>query len=120
MLLIPCPYCGPCAQTEFTYGSDASVVRPPVSEEQSASDAQDSGSTQQWLDHIYLRDNPRGPHLEWWQHSHGCRSWIKVCRDTATHEVLGAWPANETVPDVASVADRSVGRSRDGSDGAVQ
>ena len=108
MLLIPCPYCGPCAQTEFTYGSDASVVRPPVDGEQGVDEEHGSVSTQQWLDHIYLRDNPRGPHLEWWQHSHGCRAWIKVRRDTATHEVLGAWSANAAVPGVEPAVDGSV------------
>ena len=41
-----------------------------------------------WLDHVYLRDNPRGPHWEWWHHSAGCRAWIKVKRDTMTHEIL--------------------------------
>jgi heterotetrameric sarcosine oxidase delta subunit len=51
----------------------------------------------QWLDHIYLRENLRGPHLEWWQHHSGCRAWIKVRRDTATHEVLGAWRATEAI-----------------------
>ena len=116
MLLIPCPYCGPCAQTEFTYGSDASVERPPVGAGQEGGDEHDSVSTQQWLDHIYLRDNPRGPHLEWWQHSHGCRAWIKVRRDTATHEVLGAWPASAAVPGMES----AVAGSLDGSGGAAR
>ena len=95
MLLIPCPYCGPCAQTEFTYGGDASVVRPDTVRD-SRQDP-DAASMQQWLDHIYLRDNPRGPHLEWWQHSSGCRAWIKVRRDTASHQILGAWSASEVV-----------------------
>ena len=85
MFLIPCPYCGLRSEVEFTYGGDATVSRP---------DPQ-SASTEQWLDHVYLRDNPRGPHLEWWQHTAGCRAWIKVRRDTATHEITGAWSATE-------------------------
>ena len=28
MLLIPCPWCGPRPQTDFTYGGDGTVVRP--------------------------------------------------------------------------------------------
>ena len=28
MLLIPCPWCGPRNQIEFTYGGDATVRRP--------------------------------------------------------------------------------------------
>ena len=113
MLLIPCPYCGPRAQSEFSYGSDASVLHPewqadaaadtsPARTHDTAQQAaqgleSDELSTQGWLDYIYLRDNPLGPHLEWWQHSSGCRAWIKVRRDTATHQILGAWRADEAV-----------------------
>jgi len=87
VLLIPCPHCGPRAQVEFSYGGDATVTRPDP----------EQASRDEWLDHVYLRANPCGPHLEWWQHSAGCRRWIKVRRDTATHEVLGAWTAREPV-----------------------
>lgn len=100
MLLIPCPHCGPCAQIEFSYGGDASIVQANMHTD--AGRTQDSQSTQQWLDSIYLRDNPRGPHLEWWQHNHGCRAWIKVRRNTATHEILGAWQASQSVPSAVS------------------
>jgi len=116
MILIPCPYCGPRAQIEFSYGGDASVVRPqwhaelqagtgpgsgPKTGQQSAQDP-DAASMRQWLDHIYLRENLRGPHLEWWQHHSGCRAWIKVRRDTATHEVLGAWRATEATAETVA------------------
>jgi len=30
MLLIPCPWCGPRSQIEFTYGGDATVRRPAL------------------------------------------------------------------------------------------
>ena len=83
MLLITCPWCGPRAQIEFTYGGDASIVRPADP---------DAVSAGEWLDHVYLRDNPRGPHDEWWQHSAGCRSWIRVRRDTWTHRMIGSGP----------------------------
>lgn len=89
MLLIPCPHCGPRAQIEFTYGGDATVQRPPL-------DA--SVSQAQWLDYVYLRDNPCGDHLEWWQHSSGCRAWIRVRRNTRNHLISGAWTATEDVP----------------------
>ena len=79
MLLITCPYCGPRAQIEFSYGGDASAQRP-ADPEKVPLDA--------WLDYVYLRDNPRGPHWELWQHSAGCRSWLRVQRDTLTHEIL--------------------------------
>ncbi len=83
MLLLDCPWCGERAQSEFTYGGDATIVRP--------ADPQ-AVSLREWLDHVYLRKNPRGPHLEWWHHSTGCRRWFMVKRDTLTHEVLGSAP----------------------------
>ncbi|MDH3316234.1 MAG: sarcosine oxidase subunit delta [Gammaproteobacteria bacterium] len=78
MLLIDCPHCGPRAQIEFTYGGDATRTRPADP---------DAVEVKEWLDFVYLRDNPRGPHTEWWHHSVGCRRWIKVRRDTLTHEI---------------------------------
>lgn len=80
MLLITCPYCGPRAQIEFTYGGDAGQ-RPPDPEKV---------LLERWLDYVYLRDNPRGPHWELWQHSAGCRRWLRVRRDTLTHEILAS------------------------------
>ena len=79
MLLIPCPWCGPRNQIEFTYGGDATVQRP-------ANDAPIAA----WFAYVYLRDNPMGPHDELWLHSGGCRSWFKVRRDTRTHDILAS------------------------------
>ena len=45
-----------------------------------------------WTDYVYLRDNPRGPHREYWQHVHGCREWVIVARDTLSHEVSSGDP----------------------------
>ena len=58
MLLIPCPWCGPRNQVEFTYGGDATVKRPPPDAPMEA-----------WFAFVYLRDNPCGPHDELWLHS---------------------------------------------------
>ena len=82
MMLLPCPYCGPRDVTEFAYGGDANVPAP-------AEDA----PVEAWSARVYLRANPRGPHDELWQHSAGCRRWIRVRRNTLTHEVLGSEPA---------------------------
>lgn len=90
MMLIPCPWCGPRSQVEFTYGGDAGVVRP-------ADDAPEAA----WFDYVYLRDNPSGPHLELWLHSAGCRSWFKVRRDTRTHDILGSAAIGQTLPESA-------------------
>jgi heterotetrameric sarcosine oxidase delta subunit len=89
MMLIPCPYCGPRNVTEFTYGGDADVKRP--ADPRAVWEAE-------WVAYIYFRDNPCGPHNELWQHSAGCRRWIRVERDTLTHKVSGSRPASESVP----------------------
>ncbi len=78
MLLICCPHCGPRDQVEFTYGGDARAVRP-------APDA----PMEAWNAYVYLRDNPVGPHEEYWQHHVGCRQWFRLLRHTVTHELLG-------------------------------
>ena len=82
MLLIPCPHCGERAQVEFAYRGDATLQRPP-----------DGAPDEAWYEYVFLRDNPRGPHREWWFHHGGCGRWIRVTRDTLTHEVIGAEPA---------------------------
>ena len=35
-----------------------------------------------------MRKSPRGKHIELGHHISGCRQWIKVQRDTATHEIF--------------------------------
>jgi len=81
MMLIPCPWCGERNQIEFTYGGDATLRRPAPTAPQSV-----------WVDYVYLRDNPCGPHDELWYHAAGCRSWFKVRRDTRTHDILASAP----------------------------
>ena len=34
------------------------------------------------LEYIYMRNNPRGRHYEFWHHEGGCRRWLVVERDT--------------------------------------
>ncbi|MBB6489514.1 sarcosine oxidase subunit delta [Rhizobium lusitanum] len=76
--LISCPHCGTRPKEEFTIKGDASLGRP----------AADAGS-QDWYNYVYLRDNPKGLHKEYWHHSSGCRRWLIVERDTVTHKVYG-------------------------------
>ena len=78
MLNIKCPYCGDRSQKEFAYGGDGTVVRPELSQEI---------SDEKWDEFVYLRKSPRGKHVELWHHIAGCRQWIKVQRDTVTHEI---------------------------------
>ncbi|NIA67409.1 sarcosine oxidase subunit delta [Pelagibius litoralis] len=79
-MLIPCPHCGPRDVGEFTYGGDATKERPDPG----------SAAAADWCDYVFQRENPRGPHLEYWHHAQGCRLWLKVRRDTATHRIEGA------------------------------
>ena len=78
MLTIACPNCGPRNSGEFRYGGDAGVVRP----------AADDPSQEAWFRYVYVRDNPKGLHREFWQHVGGCRAWMIVTRDTRDHAVL--------------------------------
>lgn len=77
MLRINCPVCGLRDETEFSYGGDATVVRPP----------HDETNAEVWFDFVFLRDNPRGPHREYWHHVQACRQWLVVERDTLTHKI---------------------------------
>jgi sarcosine oxidase subunit delta len=78
MLLIPCPYCGPRDETEFSYGGEAGVSRPTQSDQ--LSDAE-------WADYLFMRRTPRGRHVEQWCHSAGCRRWFNIERNTVTLRV---------------------------------
>jgi methylglutamate dehydrogenase subunit B len=83
MLRIPCPWCGERDYTEFRYGSDASKMRP----------AHGAGDMKSWHDYIFLFDNPKGPHREFWQHVLGCRQWLVLERNTATNQPGASHPA---------------------------
>jgi len=76
MLIIDCPFCGPRGHDEFTYGGDAGVARPNP-----------NADVGEFVDYVYFRDNPRGVHHEYWHHVVGCRQWLRVLRDTRTHEI---------------------------------
>jgi len=88
LLRIPCPWCGERDYTEFRYGSDASKKRP---------DHADMSATT-WHDYVFVFDNPKGAHLEYWQHVLGCRQWLILERDTARNEVRHANPASNREP----------------------
>jgi methylglutamate dehydrogenase subunit B len=75
-----CPWCGLRDRQEFVYYQSALIVERP---EPAAPDA-----AQHFYEYTYLRDNPAGPNAELWYHQAGCRAWLKVVRDTRTHEVI--------------------------------
>mgnify|MGYP002713286505 CR=1 FL=1 len=86
MLRIDCPCCGLRDENEFSYGGDARVKRPAINDT----------DMQSWYAYIFLRDNERGPHKEFWHHVHGCRQWLIVKRDTLTQEIFEVSLAQDT------------------------
>jgi len=88
---IDCCYCGLRGHEEFAYLGDATVVRPNADPKRPPDDTE----WQRWIDYVYLRDNPAGPHRELWQHIAGCRAWLVVTRDVRTHAILNVEPARD-------------------------
>jgi sarcosine oxidase subunit delta len=76
VLLIPCPHCGPRALAEFSFERPLESIVPP------------DASTEAAVERLFTRENPRGPSWELWRHAFGCRAWLKIRRDTATHAIL--------------------------------
>jgi sarcosine oxidase, subunit delta len=91
MLLIPCPYCGPRAELEFSYGGEAQIARPKDPA---------ALSDEQWAAYVYWRKNTKGVFAERWMHAQGCRRWFNVIRDTVSYQILGAYEAGATPPAV--------------------
>ena len=87
MLRIKCPICGLRDETEFTYGADAIVRRPDM----------DETNPQDWLNYVFYRDDPKGPHKEYWHHVQGCRQWLVLERNPLSHEI-GACRLAREVP----------------------
>jgi heterotetrameric sarcosine oxidase delta subunit len=92
MLLIDCPHCGPRSELEFSYGGEAHIERPKNPE---------ALDDYQWAGFVFLRDNTKGVLLERWNHSHGCRRWFNVARDTVTYEILAVYPMGAKPPKLA-------------------
>ncbi len=89
MLQIDCPWCGPRAETEFSYGGEAGITRPRDP---------DALSDAEWADYLFCRSNPRGNHRELWNHAHGCRRWFGVERDTVTYRIARSFELYPAVP----------------------
>lgn len=76
---IRCPFCGERDLSEFTYLGDASAQRP---------NAALPDAPARFYEAVYLRSSPAGLHAELWYHAFGCRGWLRVVRDTRTHEIV--------------------------------
>ena len=97
MLLIECPWCGPRAETEFSYGGEAGITRPLDP---------DALSDAEWADYLFCRTNPRGAHRELWNHAQGCRRWFGVERDTVSYRISRSF---ELYPATPETTDGTVG-----------
>ncbi|WP_435258079.1 sarcosine oxidase subunit delta [Thioclava sp. FR2] len=75
---LTCPHCGPRDRREFYYYGAADYLNRP------ASDA----PAHAWDDYLHNRDNPAGVTQDLWYHEQGCTTWLKVTRNTVTHEIL--------------------------------
>jgi sarcosine oxidase subunit delta len=89
MLLIPCPYCGPRSEEEFSYGNEAHIARPENPEALSDAD---------WAEFVFMRSNTKGVFLERWMHAQGCRRWFNVARDTVSCEILAVYEMGAQPP----------------------
>jgi sarcosine oxidase, subunit delta len=89
MLLIRCPWCGPRDEIEFSCGGQGHIERPTPF---------DAVSDERWAAYLFVRDNPKGLHLERWVHAFGCRQWFNVARNTVTHEIVAVYRIGESPP----------------------
>jgi heterotetrameric sarcosine oxidase delta subunit len=74
-----CPLCGERPLDEFHYRGGGGLVRPGPGQ-----------SVDDWVSHVYVRDNICGPMHEHWRHAGGCGAWLMVVRDTTTHDIESA------------------------------
>ena len=89
MLNIPCPYCGPRDETEFTYGGPSHVTRPEL-----------TATDREWTHYLYDRENTKGPYRERWLHGFGCGRWFNALRNTASDVFLATYPMGDKRPDL--------------------
>ena len=93
MIRIDCPFCGTRDHTEFSYEGDATVKYPEL-----------DASEEAWFEAVFLRDNPRGWHREYWRHAFGCGLFLEVTRHMTTHEIKAVKVAH---PGIAEVMDQT-------------
>lgn len=74
---LACPICGERDRREFYYkGAALSLARPDP-----------EAAPEVWDAYVHLRDNPAGVTEDLWLHEAGCGSWLRVTRDTVTHDI---------------------------------
>ena len=75
---LTCPLCGPRDRREFYYYGAVDYLNRPAPE----------ATPEGWDDYLHNRDNPAGVTQDLWYHEQGCCAWLKVTRNTVTHEIL--------------------------------
>ena len=110
MLLIPCPWCGERAESEFRYAGEAHLARPG-----------DAGALDdaRWAAHLYHRRNPRGEHAERWRHLHGCARFFNALRDTVSDRIVVTYRAGAPRPGPGESAERRAYTDTPPSEGAA-
>lgn len=78
MLQIPCPFCGPRNESEFSFGGPVGPDRP---DPQTTTD-------EEWVEYLTVVPNPLGPVQERWWHVKGCGTWLTIWRHTLTHDIV--------------------------------
>ncbi|MEM7684740.1 MAG: sarcosine oxidase subunit delta [Pseudomonadota bacterium] len=94
MIRIDCPFCGLRDHTEFSYEGDATIEYPALDASEDA-----------WFDAVFLRENPRGWHREYWRHGFGCGLFLEVERHMVTHEIRSVKIAHPGMAKVVAEAD---------------
>lgn len=87
MMQIECPWCGVRDESEFVCAGTTHIARPPLASGDAA-----------WAEYLFLRENPKGLHLERWRHAYGCGMWFNVARDTVTHELTAVYGMTDPPP----------------------
>lgn len=96
MIRITCPFCGTRDHTEFSYEGDATVQYPAL-----------DASEDDWFEAVFLRDNPKGWHTEYWRHGFGCGAFLEVERNTVTHEIRNVRIAHPGMREVVEETETS-------------
>jgi sarcosine oxidase subunit delta len=81
--LLTCPLNGPRNISEFSYGGDVEEMPDPQ-----------TASTDQWVDYVFMHENPAGVVREWWCHT-ATAYWFIAERNTVTDEIIRTYPAME-------------------------
>ena len=87
MIQVPCPHCGPRAQSEFVYERTVDSVVTLDAAPDAAMAA------------LFTRANPRGLDEEIWRHTYGCRAWLVITRHRITNAISAVRAVGpETLP----------------------